>query len=146
MLPYNILHAIENALESIGIRPYDVINPEGTRWSFTYKNSNIMIDVFAFAETPDVHNIQIVSTLCKMVEGRKEEFAIDLLEINYNLFGCGICKVGDWIYILHLRTAAGLGSKELVENIEQVAHYSLDYWNKLSFKYKGSWNGEPVQE
>lgn len=140
MIPYPTLHVIEKSLESFGINSYDVIDPNGSRWSFSYKNSNVIIDVFAYPDTPDLYHIQVISPLCKLVDRKKEEFAIDLLEINFNLFGCGICKINEWMYVLHLRSVEGITNDELVRTIERVAHYSIDYWNKLSFKYKGCWD------
>ena len=140
MIPYQTLHIIEKSLESFGINSYDVIDSNGSRWNFSYKNSNVMIDVFAYPETPDLYHIQVISPISKMVDRKKEEFAIDLLEINFNLFGCGICKLNEWIYILHLRSVEGVTTDELIRTIERIAFYSIDYWNKLSFKYKDCWD------
>jgi hypothetical protein len=75
-----------------------------------------------------------------MVDRQKEEFAIDLLEINYLLYGCWICKKDYWIYILHLREADNLQKSEIDNTIERVAVYSAEYWGKLSFKYKDAWD------
>jgi hypothetical protein len=44
------------------------------------------------------------------------------------------------MFIEKLRSAEGITNDELVKTIERVAHYSIDYWNKLSFKYKGCWD------
>jgi hypothetical protein len=71
------------------------------------------------------------------------------------MYNCGLCKKGDWFYVLSLRPTKGLDQVELDWIINRVSFYSNDYYNKLSFKYKDSWpppapptptNGEKVTD
>lgn len=140
MIPYHIQDAIEKSLEEIGINPYTTRGEKEGQWTFKYKNSDVWIDIYNFPENPEKYYFQVMSPLCKMVDINAENFAIDLLEINYNLYGCWICKKNDWLYVLSLREVDNLQKGEIDNTIDRVAFYSSDYWGKLSFKYKTCWH------
>ncbi len=140
MLNYVVTDYIEKSLQEIGIDPRTARGEKEGQWTINYKNSTVWIDLFSYPQNPEKYYFQVMSPLCRMVDRQKEEFAIDLLEINYFLYGCWICKKDEWIYILHLREADNLQKSEIDNTIERVAVYSSEYWGKLSFKYKDAWD------
>lgn len=109
------------------------------QWSIKIKDSSVWIDAFDFPSNPGVFYVQVMSPLCAVPDKKTEEFAWDLLEINRNMYNCSMCKKDNWIYVISLREADGLGQAELDLIIDRVAFYSNDYYNKLSFKYQGCW-------
>lgn len=140
MIPYHLQESIEKSLEEIGIDPYKTRGKKDGQWDFRHKNSDIYLDILPKAGKTDEFTFQALSPLCKMVDTKIEEFAIDLLEINYLLYDCTICKVKDRIYVLHVCDADDLSKQDIDKIIDRVAFYSADYWSKLSFKYKGAWD------
>jgi hypothetical protein len=113
------------------------------KWTFTINGATVYIDVFNFTTTPDKYYLQVCSPLLKVPEKNHEAFYMDMLELNYDTYSCGICKKGDWFYVTSLTPTTNLNQDELNWIIEKVAYYSNDYYSKLSFKYKGSWPPEP---
>ncbi|MDD4149236.1 MAG: YbjN domain-containing protein [Bacteroidales bacterium] len=139
MIPYHLSEYIESSIKEVETDPVSARGQKEGQWTFKYKNSTLWIDVFSYPANPEKYYFQVMSPLCKMVDNNKEEFAIDLLEINYSLYGCWICKREGWIYVLNLREADNLQKEEIDATIDRVAAYSSEYWGKLSFKYKGAW-------
>lgn len=130
---------IENSLAALKV---DVAASRGAKegqWSIKIKDSTVWIDAFNFPSNPDRYYFQVMSPLCAVTDKNKEAFFQDLLEINYALYGCSICKKDNWMYVLVLREADGLDQSEVDASIDRVGVYSSDYYGKLSFKYKDSW-------
>ena len=145
MIPFHLTEFIEKSIQEIGIDAYASRGKKDGQWTIKYKNSTVWIDVFNYPENPEKYYFQVMSPLCKMVYRKADDFAIDLLEINYLMYGSWMCKKDNWIYVLSLREADNLQKAEVDATIDRVAIYSSDYWGKLSFKYKGCWD-EKTQE
>jgi hypothetical protein len=141
MIPYFIQEFLEQSLEEIGIDAYRTRGKKDGQWSFKYKNSDVWIDIYSYPEKPDNYYFQVMSPLCKMIDDKNNEndFLIDLLEFNYNMYNCAICKKEQWFYVLHLREVNNIQKPEIDNAIDRVAFYSADCWSKLSFKYKNAW-------
>ncbi|MFY9307424.1 MAG: YbjN domain-containing protein [Bacteroidia bacterium] len=124
----------------------DVSTSRGAKdgqWSLKIKDASVWIDAFDFPNNPGRFYLQVMSPLCAVPDKKADEFAWDLLEINYNLYGCAMCKKEGWLYVLSLREAAGLDQSEVDAIIDRVSFYSTDYYSKLSFKYQGCWLPKP---
>jgi len=146
MIPYHLTEFIEKSIEEIGIDAMKSRGQKDGQWTIKYKNSTVWIDVFNYPDKPEKFYFQVMSPLCKMVDNKVEEFAIDLLEINYLMYGSWICKKDGWFYVMSLREADNLQKPEIDATIDRVAIYSSDYWGKLSFKYKSCWNENQEKE
>jgi hypothetical protein len=138
-----ITQLVENSIAALKV---DVAASRGAKegqWSLKIKDSTVWIDVFNFPSNPDKYYFQVMSPLCAVTDKNKEAFFQDLLEINYALYGCSLCKKENWIYVLVLREAEGLDQSEVDASIDRVGIYSSDYYSKLSFKYKDAWLPKP---
>lgn len=127
---------------SIAALKLDVAASRGAKegqWSIKMKDAPVWIDAFNFPTSPDKYYLQVMSPLCAMPDKKADEFAWDLLEINYKLYGSWMCKKEGWIYVLSLREAIGLDQSEVDATLDRVGFYSSDYYSKLSFKYEGCW-------
>ena len=113
------------------------------QWTVKIKDSSVWIDAFDFSTNPGKFYLQVMSPLCAVPDKKADEFSWDLLEINYNMYGCAMCKKENFIYVLSLREANGLDQSEVDAIIDRVSFYSSDYFNKLSFKYQGCWLPKP---
>ncbi|HEY0030853.1 MAG TPA: YbjN domain-containing protein, partial [Bacteroidia bacterium] len=109
------------------------------QWSIKVKDATVWIDAFDFPTSPGKFYLQVMSPLCAVPDKKKDEFAWDLLEINYKLCGSWMCKKENWIYVLSLREASGLDQSEVDATLDRVSFYSSDYYSKLNFKYEGCW-------
>ncbi len=135
---YNETKAIvEECLLGLGVKPGDAAGKLEGQWAITYKGSTVWIDVFNNQATPDKWYIQVMSPMTKVPIKQVQDIYRNLLEINGQLYGCWICKKGDWIYVTNLREADGLDRSELDATLDRVAFYCNDYHSKLLFKFEG---------
>jgi hypothetical protein len=130
---------VEASIKGLNVDPVLCRGEKPGQWALTYKGATVWIDVFNFAATPDRWYFQVMSPLLALPDKNREDFYMNLLEINHNLFGSWISKKGDWFYVMILREAAGLDLNEVNACLDRVAHYSSDYKGKLTFKFEGSW-------
>ncbi|MFN8277138.1 MAG: YbjN domain-containing protein [Chitinophagales bacterium] len=130
---------VEKSLEGLKLDLAKTRGEKAGQWSFTVKDATVWIDVFNFPTAPERFYFQVMSPLCAVPDKRADEFYQNLLEINHSMYGSWMCKKGEWLYVLSLREAAGLGQSEVDATIDRVAHYSSDYYAKLAFKYEGCW-------
>ncbi len=145
MIPNHLIEYVEQSIQEIGINPLNTRGKRLGQWTFKYKDSTIWIDIFSHSSNPEKYYFQVMSPLCPMVNTNIQEFATDLLEINYSLYGCWICKKDNHIYILNLREALNLQKSEIDATIDRIATYRNNYWEKISFKYKSCWGNNAQQ-
>lgn len=136
---------IEKSIEGLKIDPVLCRGQKPGQWSYKMKDANVWIDVFAFDNNPNKYYFQVMSPLCEVPDKKTQEFLMDILEINYKMVGCAICKKENWLYILNLRETENIDQTEIDATLDRVAYYSTDYYGKLSFKYEGCWTPKPVE-
>ena len=137
---------IEASIAGLKVDPALCRGQKPGQWSYKLKDASVWIDVFAFDTNPGKFYLQVMSPLCAMPEKKQLEFLTDILEINYKIVGCSICKKGDWLYILNLRETDNIDQSEIDATLDRVAFYSTDYYAKLAFKYEGCWApAKPVE-
>lgn len=134
---------VEDSIKGLNIDPVASRKETSGQWNITVNGAPVYIDVFNFQTNPDNYYLQICSPLLKVPVKNNEAFYQDLLEINYDMYSCAICKKGDWFYVLSLRPTKGLDQTEVNWIMDKVAFYSNDYYSKLSFKYKDCWPPAP---
>lgn len=134
---------IETSIAGLKIDIATARGAKAGQWSLKVKDATVWVDVFDFPTKPGHYYIQVTSPLCAVPDKKADEFAWDLLEINYNMYGCAMCKKEKWFYIISLRDANGLDQSEIDAIIDRVSFYSSDYYSKLSFKYQGCWLPKP---
>lgn len=131
---------INASLSGLKMDPNSCKGEKPGQWNLKIKDSTVWIDVFNFESQPDRWYIQVMSPLLAVPQRNVEGIMQDALEINHKLYGCSICKKGNWFYVISLRETQGLDQSELDATIDRVGIYSSDYYSKLSFKYEGSWD------
>lgn len=127
---------VEDSIKGLGMDPVACRKATPGQWNITFKGAPIYVDVFNFPAKPENYYLQVMSPLFKVPEIRREDIYRDLLEMNYDMYSCGMCIKNDWFYILTLRPTTGLDLIEVNFLLDQVGFYSNDYYNKLTFKYK----------
>lgn len=127
---------IEESIKGLGIDPIACRKEKAGQWDVTIKGAPVYIDVFNFPAKPDTYYLKLLSPLFKVPEIRKEELYRDVLEMNFDMYSCGMCIKNDWLYILTMRSTVGLDLAEVDFLIDNVGFYGNDYYSKLTFKYK----------
>ncbi|MCO5267823.1 MAG: YbjN domain-containing protein [Brumimicrobium sp.] len=135
---------IEQSITELGVDAALCRGDKDGQWTLTYKGSTVYIDLFSFPEKPNQFYFQVMSPLMKVPDRNKEAIYLNLLTINFELYGCSICVKGEWMYMMSLREADNLDKSEIDATIDRIAFYSADYYSKLLFKYEGSWDSKPT--
>lgn len=130
---------VESSIEAYGLEPVNCRGEKAGKWSIPGEGRAVYVEVFTFPGNPDAHYLQFSCPLIVEPKMRQEEFYRNLLEINYDLYGCSISKSGDSFYIKSLKEAESYDKDEIVILLKRLVHYSSDYYGKLAFKYDGSW-------
>ncbi len=135
---------VEASIKGLNIDPVASRKEKEGQWNITVKGAPVYLDVFNFSSKPETYYFQVMSPLFKVPESRNEEIYGDLLDMNYDMYACAICRKNGWFYILALRPATGLDQTEVNYLIDTVSHYSNDFYSKLTFKYKDVLNLNPT--
>jgi hypothetical protein len=136
---------IEASLAGLKLDPAQCRNEKPGQWSYRQQKADVWIDVFTFQDNPNKFYLQVMSPLCLVPDNRREEFLLDVLEINYKLVGCWIAKRNDWLYVINLRETLNIDQSEIDATLDRVSYYCNDYLAKLSFKYEGCWIPKPIE-
>lgn len=134
---------VEQSITGLNIDLNTARKEKEGQWNITVKGAPVYLDVFNFATKPETYYFQVMSPLFKVPTSRTEELFGDLLDMNFEMYACSICRKNGWLYILSLRPALGLDQTEVNYIIDTVAHYSNDFYSKLTFKYKDVINLNP---
>jgi hypothetical protein len=143
MTHQEVYQMVEKSIEGLKVDPALCRGEKPGQWSYKLKDATIWIDVFEWNAGSGKYYIQVMSPLCVVPDLKTQEFLLDVLEINYKLVGCSICKKGDWLYILNLREIEGIDQSEIDATLDRVGFYSTDYYGKLAFKFEGCWTPKP---
>lgn len=134
---------IEQSIAELQVDPALCRGDKVEQWSLTYKGSTVWIDLFNFQDKPEKYYFQVMSPLLRIPDRNHEQIYKNMLEINHNLYGSWLTIKGDWMYCMCLREADNLDKSEIDATLDRVAYYSKDYYEKLRFKYEGSWDEKP---
>lgn len=134
---------VEASIAGLKVDPALCRGEKPGQWSYKLKDANIWIDVFNFESNPAKFYLQVMSPLCVLPDKKTEEFALDILEINYKMIGASICKRNDWLYVINIRETDNIDQSEIDATFDRVGFYSTDYYAKLAFKYEGCWTPKP---
>jgi hypothetical protein len=126
---------IEKSIADLNVDPALCRGEKNGQWNLKYKTATLWIDLFNFEHKPELFYLQIMSPVMKILEDHKEEFYNELLEMNFNTYGCSLCKKDEWIYVLSLRTAEFVTGREIDYYLDLVAHYSAAYKVKLENQF-----------
>jgi hypothetical protein len=66
-----------------------------------------------------------------------KEFYEEVLEKNHGLYGCGMTKYKDWIYMKTIRELDGLDEDEVMAMLNRVGTYADDYDDYFKNKFGG---------
>jgi len=135
----DLSNLIESSLKGLQVDPAACRGEKNGQWSVKIKDSTVWLDGFNFQTAPDKWYFQVMSPVFTVPLQQNTEIMTDLLEFAYSMYGCNVCKKGDWYYVLSLREADGLDQGEVDRAIDRVAHYSSDIYAKFTFKYPAAW-------
>ena len=132
---------VENNIKKLGIDPAACRGEKEGQWNLKKGSANVWVDIW---ETDDgsYGYFQCVAPVVKVPEKNKKAFYEEILEINHRLYGVGMTKYGEHIFIKTIRELEGLDENEMMAMLNRIGNYADDYDDLLYNKYWGEESGE----
>jgi len=129
---------VDAVIKDLGVNPDETRGEKEGQWDLYKGSAHVMIDVFELENGWGY--FQCIAPICKIPEANKIEFYEEVLERNHKLFGVGMTKFKDGIYIKTIRELEGLDKTEMTNMINRIGNYADDLDDYFKGKYLG---GEP---
>lgn len=140
LTPY--FQMVEDCIRDLGVEPATCKGEKEGQWDLKKGSASVWIDVFK-KEKDFYGYFQCMGPVCKVPEKRTLEFYQEVLEINHKLYGVGMTKFKDFIYIKAIRELDGLDKEEVMATIKRVGGYANDYDDHFKKKYFGENDNKP---
>ena len=127
---------VEECIKELGVDPNLCKGENEGQWDMKKGSANIWIDVFK-KEKDFYGYFQCMAPISKIPADNTLEFYQEVLEKNHSLYGVGMTKFKDWIYIKIIRELEGLDQKEMMASLKRVGGYADDYDDYFKNKYFG---------
>ena len=109
LMPY--LKVVEEAISKIGIAPENARGKNTGQWTLKKGQIPVWIDVY-YHQTEKRAYFAVSSPVMKMPEVNREQLAMELLELNNQLFGVAFVRKNENIFIKTVREADGMDVNE----------------------------------
>ena len=126
-------HTVEDAIAKLGLDPMVTRKQEG-QWNLTKGTTPVWIDVFYNRSENRIY-FQVAAPVMKMPEMNPGKVALELLELNNQLYGVAFVSNRGNIFIKTIREAEGLDVNEAHAMILRVGNYANSFGKELKAKY-----------
>lgn len=126
---------VENIIKSLGVDPAVCRGDKEGQWNLKKGSAPVWIDVFTTEN--NYGYFQAMSPICEIPAVNTQAFFQEILEINHKLYGVGMTKYENWIYIKVIRELEGIDEKEMLAMFNRIGFYADDYDDYLKNKYFG---------
>jgi glycyl-tRNA synthetase alpha subunit len=126
---------VENFISKLGVDPKGCRMENPGSWSLTKGSAEVWIDVM---EINQHGYFQCMGPISPVPTTRTQEFFQEILETNHQLYGVGMTKFKDWIYIKAIRETDGLDENEIESTVMRIGNYADDYDDYFKNKYFGT--------
>ncbi len=123
---------VENCISQIGVDPIKCRDKKVGQWNLKKGSASVWIDVFIIKEHGYFQCMAPVSAIPKT---KTLAFYQEVLEINNNLYGVGMTKFNNGIYIKTIRELEGIEEREILAQMNRIGSYADEYDNFFKEKY-----------
>jgi hypothetical protein len=131
---------VENNIQKLGVDPANCRGEKPGQWNLKKGSASVWIDVWETKEG-NYGYFQCMAPVVKIPTENTLAFYQEILEINHKLYGVGMTKFKDHIYIKTIRELQGIDEEEMMAMINRVGNYADDYDDLLFNKYWGGDSG-----
>ncbi len=130
---------IENCIKRLGVDPAICRGEKSGQWDLKKGSASVWIDVWK-KENEDYGYMQIMAPISEIPANNKEAFYQEVLEINHDLYGVGMTKHENWIYIKIIRELEDLSEEEAFAMFNRIGNYADQYDDHFKDKYFSTGN------
>ncbi len=128
---------VENIIRDLGVDPELCKGAKSGQYDLKKGSASVWIDVWQ-VEGDNYGYIQIMAPVVELPPNNRDIFYAEILEINHKLYGVGMTKYENWIYMKTIRELDGLNEKEAMAMFNRVGNYADEYDDILRTKYHGA--------
>lgn len=130
---------IENCIKRLGVDPTVCRGEKPGQWDLKKGSASVWIDVWK-KENEDYGYMQIMAPICEVPKTNTEAFYQEVLETNHDLYGVGMTKYENWIYIKIIRELEDLSEDEAFAMFNRIGNYADQYDDYFRDKYFSTGN------
>ena len=130
---------IDNCIKRLGVDPAICKGDKPGQWDLKKGSASVWIDVWK-KENEDYGYMQIMAPISEIPATNKEAFYQEVLEINHDLYGVGMTKFENWIYIKIIRELDDLSEEEAFAMFNRIGNYADQYDDFFKDKYFSTGN------
>lgn len=142
-------HIVEDAISELGVDPEGCRGKGDGQWNLRKGSAKIWLDLWHIERMRRAY-FQVMSPVVPVPTSRREEFLMELLEINDRLFGVAFAVFDDWAWLKSIREVDDLDVSEAVAMLRRVGEYADQYddllMDKYSIRLKGRHGPEGAEE
>ena len=133
---------LEKVIIGLGVDPAICRGQKPGQWNLKKGSANVWVDIWKLKDK-DYGYFQVMAPIVQIPSVNKEEFFQEILEINHKLYGVGMTKYKDWIYLKAVRELDDLSENEIRATLNRIGTYADDYDDYLKNKYSNPAGGPP---
>jgi Putative bacterial sensory transduction regulator len=130
---------VEKVIKELGVDPAICRGQNLGQWNMRLGSASVWIDVFQSKDAQgnfiDGGYLQIMAPVMEVPSERQLEFFQEVLEINHQLYGVGMTKFQNSIYVKSIRELDNLEQSEVMSTFNRVGRYADQYDDSLKAKY-----------
>ncbi len=129
--PY--FHLVDDAIKALGVDPELCRGDKPGQWNMQRGSASVWIDMFDIEGQGSY--FQCLAPVSAVPTARREEFLNEVLELNHKLYGVGITKFKEVVYVKVIREIEGLDINEVLASMRRIGAYADDYDDYFKNKY-----------
>ncbi len=127
---------LENCIRELGVDPETCRYQKDGVWGLRIGSADMWVTI-SMVEGENYGYYEVISPVCQVPMVNTQEFYQEVLELSHMLYGVGMTKNQDWIYVKHIRELEGLSESEMIATLRRVGSYADDYDDYFRKKYFG---------
>jgi hypothetical protein len=129
---------VEEGIDQLGVNAQEARGENDGEWNLKRGTASVWIDLWYIEEEQGAY-FQVMSPIMTLPEDETNMYklTLELLKINYTLFGVGFAVQEDGVYLKNIREVEELDPSEVVYMIGRCGNYGDSYNDELVKKFGG---------
>ncbi len=129
---------VESAITDLGVNAEEARGENDGEWNLKRGTASVWIDLWYIEDEAGAY-FQVMAPIMTLPEDEtnKNKLALELLQINYTIFGVAFAIHEDGVYLKNIREAEELDKSEVIYMIGRCGNYADNYNNDLVKKFGG---------
>lgn len=129
---------VEDGIQQLGVNAEEARGENDGEWNLKRGTASVWIDLWYIEEEQGAY-FQVMTPIMTLPEDETNlyKLTLELLKINYTLFGVAFAVHEDGVYLKNIREVEELDPSEVVYMIGRCGNYGDNYNDELVKKFGG---------